>query len=76
MELEGGPAVTQKVISPIDKAPVVERAPRDLSKKVAEELTSLVEKIEDSAKAKGQSKAGYWFYRAPFPGVRYYSWER
>lgn len=67
----------------IDKRPLVERAPRDLSKKVVEELTSLVEKIEDSAKAEEQSKeqlleqskAGYWFYRAPFPGVRYYSWE-
>lgn len=65
----------QKVISSIGKTPLVERAPGDLSNKVIEELTILVDKIEDSVKAKEQSKPGYWFYRAPFPGVRYYSWE-
>jgi hypothetical protein len=82
VDLAGGAAMTQKVLGSIDKTadktaktPLVERAPIDLSKKVVEELISLVEKIEDPAEAGERTRAGYWSYRAPFPGVRYYSWE-
>lgn len=67
--------MNQKVISLIDKTPVVDRTPEDLSRTVVEELISLVQKVEDQAEAKDQSEAGYWFYRMPFPGVRYYSYE-
>lgn len=65
----------QNVISLTDKAQVVERAPKPLSKKVVEELVGLVQEIASQDEANSQSEPAYWFYRVPFAGVRYYSYE-
>jgi hypothetical protein len=67
--------VNQKAINLVDKTPVVERAPEDLSKTVIEELISLVRKFEDQAATEGRSASTYWQYRVPSPGVRYCSYE-
>ena len=65
----------QKVISLIEKGQVVEHDPEELSDKVKEELIDLVQTIENQEETNSGSKAAYWFYRVPFAGVRYYSYE-
>lgn len=65
----------QKVISLTDTVQVVEREPKELSNIVVAELISLVQRVEKQEEANIQSEPAYWFYRAPFPGVRYYSYE-
>jgi hypothetical protein len=71
----GSKAMDQKVIILTDKAQVVERDPEELSNKVVEELIDLVQRAEKHEEAHNESKATYWVYRAPFAGVRYYSYE-
>ena len=65
----------QKVISLNDKVQVVERGPEELSDKVVEELIDLVQRAEKQEEGSIQSESAYWFYRVPFPGVRYYSYQ-
>ena len=65
----------QKAIGLTDKAQVVKRAPEELSNKVVEELIGLVQKAEKQEEPNNGSKATYWVYRAPFAGVRYYSYQ-
>jgi hypothetical protein len=64
----------QKVVSLTDKAQTAERDPEELSGKVVEELIYLVQRAEDREEA-SQAEPAYWFYRVPFPGVRYYSYQ-
>jgi hypothetical protein len=71
----GSKAMDQKVIILTDKAQVVERDPEELSNKVVEELIDLIQRAEKHEEAHNESKATYWVYRAPFAGVRYYSYE-
>lgn len=65
----------QKVISLPDKVQVVERDPEELSNYLVEELVDLVQRAEKQEEANIQPEPAYWFYRVPFPGVRYYSYE-
>ena len=65
----------QKVISLTEKVQVVERGPEELSDKVVEELIDLVQRAEDQGETNLQPEPAYWFYRVPFPGVRYYSYQ-
>jgi hypothetical protein len=65
----------QKVISLTDIVQVVERDPEELSNYLVEELVDLVQRAEKQEEASIQSEPAYWFYRVPFPGVRYYSYE-
>jgi hypothetical protein len=65
----------QKVISLADKVQVVERDPKELSNYLVEELVDLVQRAEKQEEASSQPEPAYWFYRVPFPGVRYYSYE-
>jgi len=65
----------QKVISLADKVQVVERDPEELSNYLVEELVDLVQRAEKQEEASSQPEPTFWFYRVPFPGVRYYSYE-
>jgi hypothetical protein len=65
----------QKVISLPDKVQVVERDPEELSNYLVEELVDLVQRAEKQEEASTQPEPACWCYRAPFPGVRYYSYE-
>ena len=65
----------QKVISLTDIVPVVERDPEELNNYLVEELVNLVQRAEKQEEASSQPEPAYWFYRVPFPGVRYYSYE-
>jgi hypothetical protein len=65
----------QKVISLTDKVQIVERDPEELSNYLVEELVDLVQRVKKQEKADIQPEPAYWFYRVPFPGVRYYSYE-
>jgi hypothetical protein len=65
----------RKVVSLTEKVQIVERDPEELSDKVVEELIDLVQRAEKQEEASIQSEPAYWFYRVPFPGVRYYSYE-
>ena len=67
--------MAQKLISKIDKAQVVEHETEALSDKVVEELIDLVQRTEQQEADQRQSEPAYWFYRVPFPGVRYYSYD-
>jgi hypothetical protein len=71
----GDKSVDHKVTSLIDKAQVLERDPEELSSKVVEELIAVVQRVEKPEQASNGAKATYWVYRAPFAGVRYYSYE-
>ena len=65
----------QKVDSLTDIVQVMERDPEELSGKVVEELIDLVQRAEKQEEGSIQSEPAYWFYRVPFPGVRYYSYQ-
>ena len=65
----------QKLISLTDNVQVVEREPEELSNIVVAELISLIQRAQEPEEARIQSEPAYWFYRMPFPGVRYYSYQ-
>ena len=65
----------RKLISLTDQAQIVVYDPEDLSNYLVEELVDLVQRAEKQEEASSQPEPAYWFYRVPFPGVRYYSYE-
>jgi hypothetical protein len=65
----------RKVTSLTDIVQVVERDSEEMSNYLVEELVGLVQQVKKQEKANNRSVATYWFYRVPFPGVRYYSYE-
>ena len=65
----------QKAIGLIDTVQVMEPDPKELSNIVVAELISLIQRAEEPEEAISQSEPALWFYRMPFPGVRYYSYE-
>lgn len=70
-----------KLISLSETVQIVERNPEGLSHKVVEELIDLVQDVEteqDVGTEEGPSsraEPASWFYRMPFPGVRYYYYD-
>ena len=67
--------MTIKAFSKNDQLQVVEPMSKELNQKVIGELIDLIKETANQAEAKNQPVTDFWFYRVPFAGVRYYSFE-
>ena len=56
-----------------DKVQVVEHTSKDLNPTAVQQVTEILEKTEEPARA-GEPKKAQWFYQVPCAGVRYYSY--
>lgn len=52
---------------------VLESAPEKLNPTAVKQVTDIIEESDKGADSQPR-ETGYWFYRMPFAGVRYYSY--